>query len=295
MKRFLEGLGYVLGGLVVLLLVAGLTLYVLGGRRLGRTHEVQTASLRIPTDSASVARGAHLVAINGCRDCHGENLAGQVMIDAPPFRATAANLTRGRGGIGRAYEDDDWERTIRHGVRPDGRPVIIMPSAAYHALSDRDAADLIAYLKTLPPVDNELPPTEARALGRVLVGAGQLDPAFEVRTVASPASAPPPGPTAAYGAYLAGATCRYCHGEDLRGAQPPEPGTPFAPDLAAAGAWSLEAFKRTLRTGVAPDGRRLDRAMPISMTRHYTDDEVAALHAHFATLTGPAPARAAEG
>ncbi|HEX8386353.1 MAG TPA: c-type cytochrome, partial [Rubricoccaceae bacterium] len=237
---------------------------------------------------ASVARGAHLAAINGCRDCHGADLGGQVFVDAPPFRATASNLTRGEGGVGGRYTDADWDRAVRHGVKPDGRAVLVMPSAGFHNLADADAADLIAYIKSLDPVDRALPPSEVRPLGRVLA-AGPLDVSFEVNEAPARASAPPAGPTAAYGAYLASITCAYCHGSDLRGAQPPNPDSPPAPDLAAAGAWTYPQFVRALRTGVRPAGATLDpHIMPWTLTAAMTDDELAALYAYFGTFQGAA-------
>src|SRR5690606_27734055 len=120
----------------------GGVMYFVGGAKLGRTYEVQTADLTIPTDSASIARGAHLARTNGCTDCHAANLAGQVFVDAPPFRIVASNLTAGAGGVGGRYSAEDFDRAIRHGLRPDGSPLLIMPSAAFHRLADEDAAAL---------------------------------------------------------------------------------------------------------------------------------------------------------
>lgn len=292
MGRLLKRIGIGLGFLAALLVVAAGVLYAVGSFRVGRTFEVETAALDVPDDEASVARGAHLARINGCTECHGPDLSGQVMLDVPPFRATAANLTSGAGGIGGRYSDADWDRTIRHGVKPDGRPVIIMPSAAFHALGDEDAGALIAYLKSLPPVDNELPPTEIRAVGRL--AAVFQDFAMEVRSGrAGPEGAPPAAvPTAEYGAYLTSGICAYCHGEGLRGnAEPPIPGSPPAPDLAAAGRWRFDQFERALRTGVAPGGRTLDpEYMPWSMTAAMEEDELRAIHAHLSTLAGEAAA-----
>src|SRR6056297_235489 len=197
LKRIGIGLGILV--LVVLLAVAGA--YAVGNAKVNRTYDVQTAALTVSTDSATVARGEHLVAINGCRDCHGEDLGGVVFADAPPFRVVAANLTRGKGGIGANYTPEDFDRAVRHGVKPDGRSVFIMPSAAYHqGLSDADMAAMIAYLQQVLPVDNELPQTEVRPLGRIL-SAGPIDPAFEVRLERARAEAPVAGPTAEYGAY----------------------------------------------------------------------------------------------
>lgn len=277
MSRTLRWLGMGLAGLVVVVLLLTASAYAVGSSKLGRSYEVRTASLAIPTDSAALARGAHLARIHGCVDCHGADLSGRVFVDAPPFRVVASNLTSGRGGVGSWYSAADFDRAIRHGLRPDGTPLFIMPSAAFHGLSDADAADLIAYVQSVAPVDNELPPTEFRTLGRILT-AFALDPAHEVRTVAARVSAPAPGPSAEYGAYLASITCAYCHGQDLRGAQPAAPGSPPAPDLAGAGRWSFDEFARTLRTGITPDGRRLDpEFMPWSMTANMTDEELRAL------------------
>jgi mono/diheme cytochrome c family protein len=195
MRKLLKWLGIGLGAAVGLVLVVAGILYFVGSGRVDRTYTVRTAGLRIPADSAGLARGAHLARTNGCTDCHTADLRGQVMLDIPPFRAVAANLTRGRGGIGARYSDEDWDRTIRHGVKPDGRPVIVMPSAAFHQMSDQDAAALIAYLKSVPPVDNPLPPTEIRAPGRI--AAVFQDMTAEVRTgPARAGSTPPVAPTA---------------------------------------------------------------------------------------------------
>lgn len=292
--KILKGAGLALGGLIALVLMAASVLYFVGGKKVSRTYHVETAALAIPTDSASLARGAHVAAINGCHDCHGEDLSGQVFVDAPPFRAVASNLTSGKGGVGARYSEADWDRAIRHGVLPSGRAVIVMPSAGFHQLSDDDTAALIAYLQSIGPVDRELPPTEIRVPGWVLA-AFALDPAAEVRTAAARASAPAPGPTAEYGAYLASVTCTHCHGATLQGtARPPTPGSPPAPNLEAAGQWTLAQFEETLRTGVTPGGHVLDPAfMPWTFTARMTDEELEALHAYLHTLAGQPPVQVA--
>jgi len=287
MRKPLRTLAYAVVGFLVLILVAAVAAYAVGSSKVNRTYTVETAPLTIPTDSLSLARGAHVLATNGCRDCHGENLSGQVMEDAPPFRVVASNLTPGRGGVSARYSDADWDRSIRHGVKPDGRPVFIMPSAAYHRLSDSDTAALIAYLKTVPAVDNELPATQVRALGRMMA-AGLIDPAFEVRLTRPRTEGPAAGPTAEYGEYLASVTCQYCHGEDLRGAQPPNPSSPLAPSLHPAGEWPLEVFRTALRTGQRPDGSEIDPYfMPIALTANFSDDEIAALWTYVRSLPEP--------
>lgn len=284
LRWFGLGAGVILGLVVVLV---GL-LYLTGSRKLGRIYEVQVASLLIPTDAEAIERGGHLARIHGCTDCHGPDLSGAVLLDEAPFLMVASNLTRGQGGIGISYSGVDFDRAIRHGVRPDGRSLLVMPSAAYHNLSDRDAGEIIAYLQNAPPVDNELPVSRVKPLGRLLA-AVELDPAFEVRTGPARSAAPPLSEGADYGEYLASITCAYCHGPDLRGGQPPIPGSPLAPDLAVAGEWPFADLETALRTGIRPDGSVMDpEFMPWSLTANMSDAELRALYAHLSQLGGSA-------
>ena len=286
MRRFLRVLGLTLGAVIVLLVLAGGAAYVMGSRAWDRSYEVPTAELTIPVDDSSIAAGRHWAGILGCVDCHGQDLGGLVIADAPPFHLVAPNLTSGRGGIGSTYTAEDWDRAVRHGVRPSGGSLFIMPARAYHRLSDSHFAQLVAYLQRVPPVDRELPEREIRPMGRLL-GAGPMDPSFEVMTEPTQDNAPPLGPTAEYGDYLT-QICAYCHGDDLRGMQPPDPEMPLAPDLGSAGQWSFETFEQLLRTGVRPDGRPLV-GMPWEVTARMTDDELTAIHTHLATLGGARP------
>lgn len=289
MGKVLKRVGIGIAGVVGLVVVAAGVGYAVGTSKVNRTYAVQTAKLTIPTDSASLARGAHLVRTFGCVDCHGANLGGQVLEDAPPFRAVAPNLTSGRGGLAARYTPEDFDRSIRHGVKPDGRGVLIMPSAAFHRMSDQDVAAIIAHLKSAPPVDNELPPSEVRLPGRLLAAAGAVDPAAEVRTTSARSGATPPvGATLEYGEYIAGATCAHCHTSNLRGnpTPPGPPGTPPAPDLVAAvQRWTKEQFVQTLRTGTTPEGKKLDPAvMPWTITAAMQEEELAAVHMYIASL-----------
>jgi mono/diheme cytochrome c family protein len=171
-------------------------------------------------------------------------------------------------------------------VKPDGRSVLVMPSAAFHRVADRDMEALIAYLQTIPPVDNELPPTEFKPVGRVMAATMAEDLAFEVRAEPARADRPEPGVTVEYGEYLAG-VCAYCHGDDMGGMlEPPgPPGMIPAPSLVATGGWSLDEFERTLRTGERTDKADIDpEFMPLALTETMTDDELRALHAYFASL-----------
>ena len=115
----------------------------------------------MPSGPEAIERGRHYVeSIGLCSACHGDNLAGDILEEDALFGTLAApNLTSGLGGIGRVYTDIDYVRTIRHGVKPDGTSVVIMPSQYFNGIGDDDLGALIAYLKSLSPIDNEVPAT----------------------------------------------------------------------------------------------------------------------------------------
>jgi mono/diheme cytochrome c family protein len=293
--RVLRWTGLILGGLIGIVLIATIALYAIGGGRAGKTYAIPAEAIAVPTDQGSIERGRHLAtAIAKCVDCHGATLGGAVFldVDTPPlFRAVAPNLTRGQGGVGSQLSDADFARAIRHGVGPDGKALLVMPADDYSPMSDADVGALIAYIRSLPPVDSQLPPSEIRPLGQILLAAGQLPPFaaelidHQVRREA----APPPGVTAEYGRYLAmTGGCTGCHGPGLSGG--PIPGVP--PDFPRAqnitptgiGSWSDEDFFRALREGKRPDGSAINPFMPWMATRQMTDDEIKALLAYLRTV-----------
>jgi mono/diheme cytochrome c family protein len=171
-------------------------------------------------------------------------------------------------------------------VKPNGVGTWIMPSEAYYFLNDRELGALVSYLKQLPPVDNSLPATEIRPMGRVIAGVdGAFRPTTELITGAPRLEGRTPGPTVEWGEYRASVMCVVCHGAGLTGGQPPDPEAPFAPDLRMAASWSLDDFKSALRTGVTPDGRELDpKFMPWTAIGHMSEDEMTAIHLYLQTL-----------
>lgn len=282
MRTALKWTGIVVGSLLVLLVVAGFALSLVGSGNISKTYDVPVAALAIPTDSAAVARGAHLAGIYGCQDCHGADLSGQVMSEEGPFRLVASNLTP--AGVGASYDAETWDRAIRHGVGADGTALFVMPSGAYHGMSDTEAAALIAYLQTLEPVENDLPPMEYRFMGRLLA-AGPLDLEAGVHPEPTSASSPAPGATVAYGEYVAEMMCAYCHGAGQVGKEPEAPGAPPAPDLLASSLWPAASFHEALTTGVTPTGRQMDpEFMPWTATAKMTPDEREGIRLYLASL-----------
>lgn len=278
-------------GVGLLVLVAGIAIFAFltigsGGDRLAAAYALDYDPADATSDSASIAHGEYIALTHGCTDCHTSDYSGQVMADVPPFRMVASNLTPGAGGIGSAYTDADWLRAIRHGVAPDGRGLFVMPSSQYYYLSDEEAGDLVSFLKTLEPVDNELPPTEFKPLGKFIAGMDEnfrLEPDMMMDMPRVPM--PEPGPTAEWGRYRTSTICTVCHGGDLSGGQPPNPDSPPAPDLRVAAAWNLDGFKTAMRTGETPDGRQLnEKFMPYVAFRYMTDEELESIHMYLRTL-----------
>src|SRR5205823_12651228 len=97
-------------------------------------------------------------------------------------------------GLG-AWSGAEIVRALRNGEARDGRLLApVMPYEWLHDMSDVDALAVARYVKRLPPVPNGVreQPNVWFKLGRSL---------FLGPTRGTVASAPPRGPTAAYGAY----------------------------------------------------------------------------------------------
>jgi mono/diheme cytochrome c family protein len=273
-----------LAGLFAIVLVLALTAYVGSERQLSRVWTVPAHSVAIPADSASVARGSHLVnAVGTCATCHGEDLGGKVYADMGPIGIVAGpNLTPGQGGRGATFTNDDWVRAIRFGVHRDSTSLIAMPSEVFMNMSDSDLGAVIAYLKQLAPIERTMPASRFRPLGRALLAAGKLKVLTAPKTPAKATVASvPQGVTPAYGRYLVEISgCAGCHGYGLSGGRVAgPPGIPPASNLTPAGigAWHEQDLRRVLREGKKPDRSPIDPFMPWKTYAGMTDDEITAI------------------
>ena len=68
-------------------------------------------------------------------------------------RIGVKNLTNGKGSIVGELSAEDWVRVMRHGLNEEGRTLIDMPSQTYNFLSDKDLGSVIAYVRSVSPVD----------------------------------------------------------------------------------------------------------------------------------------------
>jgi cytochrome c553 len=281
-------------GLIALVVLLVAVVYGVSESRLRKTYAVAGAThLQVTKDPAQVARGRHLVtAVAKCMDCHEQDMGGKTFIDAGPLGTIyASNLTAGQGGVLAVYTDAQLEAAIRHGVRPNGRGLFIMPSDEYQNLGDDDVSAIIAYLRTLSPVDRRHGTSHLGPLGRALYTAGKLPlvPAERIdHARTGTRTAPPVAATREYGQYLVSVGgCRGCHGPNLVGGPSPEPGAPPAANITPAGPigqWTEAQFFTAIRTGTRPDGTKILEFMPWkSMSRH-TDDELRAIWLYLQTV-----------
>jgi mono/diheme cytochrome c family protein len=113
----------------------------------------------------AVERGRRVFALAAGCGCHtpagGPVGAGGAEIETPFGTFYGTNITPDqRTGIG-AWSDADIDAAIRGGhVRGKGAEAPVMPYYLYAGMSDADTRDLIAYLRTLPPVRRSNRPHE---------------------------------------------------------------------------------------------------------------------------------------
>jgi cytochrome c553 len=276
MKRVLKWLGLAAGGVAVLAAIAIATIFLLSEQSIARRYEPRTE--RLPTPSAALLQDAPRQArILGCVSCHGEGLKGRLMVEIPNVvRVYAPNLTE----LAARSTDQQLAAAIRQGIGHDGRGLFVMPSAMYARLSDAEVAALIAHIRALPRSQGATEGVSAGPIGRFAVVTGKLRPA-PVKLEEFHTQAPVDlGPAHAAGRRLAANTCSECHGPALFGLTM-EDGK-AAPDLMLAGAYDLEDFRTLMRSGRAAGGRDLGLMSEVARNdfSHFTDAEIAALHAY---------------
>ncbi len=292
-KRTLIGLG----GLAVGLGAVAATGWFSAQHKRQRHIELPAHRLEVLRNASALARGQYLFNSRGCAECHGTQGQGHTVIDDGSMLVKAPSISPGTGSLVARYQTDDWERTIRHGVKPSGQPLMIMPSEDYNRMTDQDLAALIAYLESLPPQQTapavlQLPPPV-----QLLYGLGAIpDAAERIDHTLPPQSPVPEGVTVEHGRYVA-QMCMGCHGEHLSGGKIPggPPDWPAAANLTPGEGSAMprygqrQAFAAMLKTGRRPDGIEVSKVMPFATLKNLNDTDVNALHAYLQTL----PARPA--
>ena len=291
-KRWIRALGAGLVGLAALAAgVAGVGLF-LAQQKMRRHVDVPVQPVAMRSDGAALERGRYLYASRGCVDCHGANGAGRLFLDdGNGLRIAGPNITTGPGGVVAGYRPEDWVLSIRHGVNPQGRPLMIMPSEDYNRLTDDDLASLIAYLRALPPTAGEGAVVELPLPVRALYGLGYIkDAAARIDHTLPPSAPVPEGVTEAHGEYVA-SMCQGCHGAGLAGGRVPgsPPDWPPAANLTPGEGTALALYPDAdsliamFRSGRRPDGSAV-KVMPFESLSEMSDTDLRALHLYLKSL-----------
>jgi mono/diheme cytochrome c family protein len=254
-----------------------------------------------PPASDLVGRGEYLVeGIGGCGNCHsgrdedgafvpGLELAGNFVIEEGIFTAYAPNITPDmETGIG-AWSDEEVERAIREGIARDGR--VMLPPMAFpyfRDISSNDMDAIIAYLRSVPAVSREVPPSVGKVPG--------MPPESWGPPVTEPIPDIPRSDRLAYGRYLTHTVghCTQCHTplvnglEDFSriGAGMNIYPMPFGFEWSALsanitqhetlgiGAWTDDEIKRAITKGISRDGRQLLPFMGFDYYDRISDEDL---------------------
>jgi mono/diheme cytochrome c family protein len=234
-------------------------------------------------DDQAVQRGAYLFAAADCASCHtdtknhGAALAGGRALATPFGTFYGPNISPDRqDGIG-AWSAADFHRALREGKDDEGHflyPVFPFPS--FTGMSDRDIADLYAYLAAQKPVAQ---PSKSNAV-KFPFGFRPLLMGWRMLFFTPGPLAPVAGQSDEWnrGRYLAEAVahCEECHtprnflgaldrGRAFAG-NPDGPDKQKAPNITpdpqtGIGKWSLDDIIEVLQTGTTPDGDAVGSGM----------------------------------
>ncbi|MES2149039.1 MAG: c-type cytochrome [Pseudomonadota bacterium] len=292
MNKWGKRIGLAAAALALLVVAIGVLGKQLGERKMARQIALQITPVPMLSDAAHVEQGRYLFNTRGCAECHGANGAGKDVIRDGAMLVVSPNLTPGANSATAAYRELDWVRTLRHGVKPGGTPLMIMPSEDYNRLTDDDLAALIAYVRQLPPLTGPHAVVQLPLPVQVLYGFGAIQDAAEKIDHALPSSVPVTvGVSVAHGAYVAN-TCVGCHGSGLSGGKIPggPPSWPAAANLTPGKDSAMlryatpELFMAMLRSGHRPDGSAISSVMPFASLGAMNDTDARALHAYLQTL-----------
>lgn len=260
--------------------------------KMHRIVQVQVSPIALASDRESLDRGAYLYKSRGCAECHGADGAGKVVIDEGGMFIKAPHIAPGPGSVAASYRPEDWVRTIRHGVKPNGEPVFIMPSEDFNRLTDSDTGAIVSYVRSLPAIEGTPGEIRVPLVVRFLYAAGMIPDAAQKIDH----NLPPQQPVAAndeigHGAYIA-AACKGCHNEHLSGGPitGAPPSWPPAANLTPGSNSVLirysnwEALATMFRTGKRPDGTVVSTVMPFGMLSQMSTEDISALYSFLKTV-----------
>ncbi|HYF32427.1 MAG TPA: c-type cytochrome [Chitinophagaceae bacterium] len=312
MKKLLKVLGILL--LVVLVAVVGVAAYV----KLALPDVGPAPDIKVTSTADAIQRGSYLANnVMLCMDCHSTR-------DWSKFSGPLVDGTLGKGGEifdkragfpGTYYSANitpagltDWTdgelfRAITTGVRKNGKPIFpVMPHHNYGLLDEQDIKAVIAYLRTLPAIENKVPESES-----------DFPMNFIINTIpakAKLAPRPPKSDSVAYGKYMAtAASCGDCHTPFEKGSLVMEQfmgggrrfdmpwGTLISSNISpdpetGIGNWTREAFLNRFRVyrdsaaahQTVSGPTEFNTIMPWTMYAGMTDEDLSAIYTYIKTL-----------
>ncbi len=214
----------ILSILVVLIVVAFAGIYLYIVTAFPKVAEAKPITIEYTPER--IERGRYLAnSVCVCMDCHSTR-------DFTKFSGPPTPGTLGKGGdrfdhtvgmpgvffsrnitpegIGR-YSDGELYRVITTGVTKEGRPMFpLMPYPYYRSLDTEDVYSIIAYLRSIPGVENDVPESKPDFPVSLIV--------YTIPQEAEPQQKPDPSNTLEYGKYLVNASgCVECHTQVKQG------------------------------------------------------------------------------
>jgi mono/diheme cytochrome c family protein len=250
-------------------------------------------------------RGRYLATgIMACANCHtpkdaagpikDKAFAGGSVFDTPAFKVASANLTADRSTGIAQRTDDELRNLIVKGERANGSPLApIMPSAFYGILMKDDLNGLVAYLRSLQPVRNEIPAPEYKRAVKHESFPGAETP-FTPKDLRNKQK------RGFY--YVTIGHCMECHtpmekgqadyanamgkgGREFKGPWGSVKSANITSSKAAGiGGWSDADIKRAITQGVRPDGRKLTGPMSFASYANLRKADLDAVVAYLRTL-----------
>ena len=316
MKKLLKVIGYLL--LFIIIAAGGLIFYA--KTMLPDVGAAPTLKVELTPDR--IEKGRYLAnCVSSCMDCHSKR-------DWTKYSGPLVEGTLGKGGelfdqkfgfpgayysrnitpkgINR-YTDGELFRAITTGVTKEGRAMFpVMPYPYYGKMDPEDIYNIIAYLRTLPEIDNPVPESASDFPMSVIVNT--------IPSKGAPGKRPDPTDRKAYGAYLVNASgCIECHTKADKGQIIKElafsGGREFkmpdgsvirssniTPDLATGiGNWTEDAFVNRFKaygdpSFVAPQVGKgaFNTIMPWTMYGKMTQGDLSAIYTYLRTIPAKA-------
>ena len=233
--------------------------------------------------------------------------SGGLNFTTSAFEAQARNITPDKEtGIG-SWTDDEIKQALTEGKRPSHGHLAevplaaVMPANFYKALLPSDLDAVVAYLRTVKPIKNEVPdPTYKLPVKREPYP--DAEKGFSANQMNDPVTR---------GRYLAAiAHCMECHSQWSRGVSNFEEGLgaggrPFAPSLVqgfdpewkgsvapiftsdptkGVGSWTDDEIKRAITQGMSRDGHKLKPPMAVEAYAHLKPQDLNDIVAYLRTV-----------